>query len=387
MLANTSPLSIGLKVKSANGSWVYDNSGKRYLDFISGVGVNNLGHNIEEINQAVTQQMNLHSHVMVYGEFIHNSVDQFATKLASLLPQSLNTIYPLNSGTEANEAAIKLVRKATGRTEIISFVGAYHGNTTGSMSISYKESKKAPFRPLMPGTQFIELNNFDHLNKITSNAAGVFLETIQGDAGVQVPTINYIKALRNRCSEVGALLVLDEIQCGYGRTGTFSAFEQFNIVPDVLTLGKALGGGLPIGALVSNDKIMSSLETDPLLGHITTFGGNPVVCAAALAGLNYFTDNKVVDCVEAKGELIENLLSFNNNIKAFRRKGLMIGIELESEKQVNYLILEAKKHGLLLFWFLSVPNGFRISPPLTISESEIEFGCEVILEILGSLPS
>lgn len=386
MLANTSPHPLGLKVKSASGSWIYDQNSKRYLDFIAGVGVNNLGHNIKEINEAVSQQMSEHSHVMVYGEFEQNSIQKFSQKLTELLPKSLNTVYPLNSGTEANEAAIKLVRKVTGRTELVSFIGAYHGNTTGSMSISYKEVKKTPFRPLMPGTRFIELNNHEDLVKITTETAGVFLETIQGDAGVQIPTKAFIKELRAKCTEVGALLVLDEIQCGYGRTGTFSSFEQFDVVPDVLTLGKALGGGLPIGALISNRKFMSSLESKPMLGHITTFGGNPVVCSAALAGLNYLTKHKILNSVEKKGQLIESMLGSSNNIKAFRRKGLMIGIELESEEHVNFLITEAQKKGLLLFWFLSVPRGFRISPPLTISETEIDLGCKIILEILESLP-
>lgn len=385
MLARTSPLPFSINVSKAEGSYVYDIHGNAYLDFIAGIGVNNLGHGVKEITQAVSQQMEKHSHVMVYGEFEQEVTSEFATKLTSLLPDHLNTVYPVNSGTEANEAAIKLSRKATGRNQIIGFKGAYHGNTTGSMSISYREAKKTAFRPLIPGNKFIQLNDLDGLNSITKETAGVILETIQGDAGVQIPTSDFMRALRERCNEVGALLILDEIQCGYGRTGKFSAFEHYGVSPDILTLGKALGAGLPIGALVANSKTLAEFETKPKLGHITTFGGNPVVAAAALAGLNYLSDKELIPAVEKKGQLIEQLIKPHKAVSAFRRKGLMIGIELASEETTSEIILKAKERGLLLFWFLSIPNGFRISPPLTISNEEIKKGCSILLDLLDQV--
>lgn len=385
MLANTSPLPYGINIESAEGCWITDKNGKQYLDFIAGIGVNNLGHNIEEINQAVSTQMAKYSHAMVYGEFQQDSVNEFAESLTKLLPENLNTVYPVNSGTEANELAIKLAKKVSNRYEIIAFKGAYHGNSMGSMSISHNELKKSNFRPLIPGTRFIELNNSADLELITNKTAAVILETIQGDAGVQIPNEKYLLALKEKCIQTGALLILDEIQCGYGRTGKFSAFEHYSITPDILTLGKALGGGLPIGAAIASKEIMAQLETNPMLGHITTFGGNPVVCAAANAGLLKLSHSKLIDTVEAKGALIENLLSKNKAIKAIRRKGLMLGIELSSEELVNNCILKAKEKGLIIYWFLSTRNAFRISPPLSISEEEIKIGCGIITDILDEI--
>lgn len=383
MLAGTSNHPLGLKIATAKGSYLYDSEGLTYLDFIAGIGVNNLGHNIERINQAVFSQMKLHSHVMVYGEYEQNIVNQFAENLLSFFPETMNQVYPLNSGTEANEAAIKIAKRYTGRYEIVAFKGAYHGNTSGSMSISSNELKKEGYRPLIPGSQFIKLNFLEDLGKITEKTAAVFLETIQGDAGVRIPDQKYFLALRQRCTEVGALLILDEVQCGYGRTGNFIAFEQFNIIPDLVTLGKALGCGLPIGVLVGSSKMLSCIKENPELGHITTFGGNPVVCAAANEGLNIFRETISPEETNRKGLLIENTLSAIPAIKEIRRNGLMIGIELDSAEIVNNCILEAKNKGLLLFWFLSTPNSFRISPPLTISDNEIKKGCAIIKSILS----
>ena len=383
MLAGTSNHPLGLKIATAKGSYLYDSEGLTYLDFIAGIGVNNLGHNIERINQAVFSQMKLHSHVMVYGEYEQNIVNQFAENLLSFFPETMNQVYPLNSGTEANEAAIKIAKRYTGRYEIVAFKGAYHGNTSGSMSISSNELKKEGYRPLIPGSQFIKLNFLEDLGKITEKTAAVFLETIQGDAGVRIPDQKYFLALRQRCTEVGALLILDEVQCGYGRTGNFIAFEQFNIIPDLVTLGKALGCGLPIGVLVGSSKMLSCIKENPELGHITTFGGNPVVCAAANEGLNIFRETISPEETNRKGLLIENTLSAIPAIKEIRRNGLMIGIELDSAEIVNNCILEAKNKGLLLFWFLSTPNSFRISPPLTISDNEIKKGCSIIKSILS----
>ena len=383
MLAGTSNHPLGLKIATAKGSYLYDSEGLTYLDFIAGIGVNNLGHNIERINQAVFSQMKLHSHVMVYGEYEQNIVNQFAENLLSFFPETMDQVYPLNSGTEANEAAIKIAKRYTGRYEIVAFKGAYHGNTSGSMSISSNELKKEGYRPLIPGSQFIKLNFLEDLGKITEKTAAVFLETIQGDAGVRIPDQKYFLALRKRCTEVGALLILDEVQCGYGRTGNFNAFEQFNIIPDLVTLGKALGCGLPIGVLVGSSKMLSCIKENPELGHITTFGGNPVVCAAANEGLNIFRETISPEETNRKGLLIENTLSAIPAIKEIRRNGLMIGIELDSAEMVNNCILEAKNKGLLLFWFLSTPNSFRISPPLTISDNEIKKGCAIIKSILS----
>lgn len=383
MLAGTSNHPLGLKIATAKGSYLYDSEGLTYLDFIAGIGVNNLGHNIERINQAVFSQMKLHSHVMVYGEYEQSIVNQFAENLLSFFPETMDQVYPLNSGTEANEAAIKIAKRYTGRYEIVAFKGAYHGNTSGSMSISSNELKKEGYRPLIPGSQFIKLNFLEDLGKITEKTAAVFLETIQGDAGVRIPDQKYFLALRQRCTEVGALLILDEVQCGYGRTGNFSAFEQFNIIPDLVTLGKALGCGLPIGVLIGSSKMLSCIKENPELGHITTFGGNPVVCAAANEGLNIFRETISPEETNRKGLLIENTLSAIPAIKEIRRNGLMIGIELDSAEMVNNCILEAKNKGLLLFWFLSTPNSFRISPPLTISDNEIKKGCAIMKSILS----
>lgn len=383
MLAGTSNHPLGLKIATAKGSYLYDSEGLTYLDFIAGVGVNSLGHSIERVSQAVFSQMKLHSHVMVYGEYEQNIVSQFAENLLSFFPETIDQVYPLNSGTEANEAALKIAKRYTGRYEIVAFKGAYHGNTSGSMSISSNELKKEAYRPLIPGSQFIKLNLLEDLGKITEKTAAVFLETIQGDAGVRIPDQKYFLALRERCTEVGALLILDEVQCGYGRTGNFNAFEQFNIIPDLVTLGKALGCGLPIGVLVGSSKILSCIKENPELGHITTFGGNPVVCAAANEGLNIFRETISPEETNRKGLLIENTLSAIPAIKEIRRNGLMIGIELDSAEMVNNCILEAKNKGLLLFWFLSTPNSFRISPPLTISDNEIKKGCAIIKSILS----
>lgn len=384
-IASTSPYPVGLKIKRAEGVFLFDTDDKPYFDLIAGVGVANLGHNLPEINSAVSEQMSQHAHVMVYGEYEQPIIEEFANNLLSLLPSNLDQVYPVNSGTEANEAAIKLARRATGRTEIIAFKGAYHGNTMGSLSISWNETKKAPFRPLLPQVSFIELNRLEDLERITSKTAAVILETIQGDAGVRIPDSNFIQQLRMKCTEVGALLILDEIQCGYGRSGKFSAFEHFNVVPDILTLGKALGAGLPIGALVSSKKLLTHFTTSPSLGHITTFGGNPVVAAAANAGLTYLTKHNLISEVEAKGQLFEDLLTSHPAVKGFRRKGLMMAIDLKDADTVNHLVANCRDNGVLLFWFLSVPNSFRISPPLTISFDEIKESTQRIIKELDRI--
>lgn len=371
-----------LEIDKAEGVFIFDKKGKRYFDLISGVAVSNIGHRHPKVIQAIQEQINKHLHVMVYGEFIQESQNKLAKNLTSILPKSLNSVYVVNSGTEANEAAIKLARKVTGRYEIISHKGSYHGNTIGSMSISYNETKKSAFRPLMPGTKFIELNNLGDLEKITEQTAGVFLETIQGDAGVRIPSQEYILALRERCDETGTQLIFDEIQCGLGRTGKNFAFEHFDVVPDILTLGKALGGGMSIGAFISDKSKMQSLSHDPMLGHITTFGGHPVNCAAAAAFLDVLSNEINYQEVEEKAQLLEDLLRTCPAIKDIRRIGLMYAIDMESLEIVAEIVQKCLEKGVITFWFLSHPHSFRLSPPLTISKEEILEAGKLIKEVI-----
>jgi len=378
----TNPFPYLIEVDKAEGIYVFDKTGKRYMDMIAGVAVNNIGHRHPKVVEAIKTQVDRHLHVMVYGEFIQDAPLEFSKKLTDILPESLNCVYPVNSGTEANEAGIKLVKRVTGRTEIVSFQGSYHGSTNGSLSISGNESKKIKFRPLMPDIRFIEHNNLDDLNQITSKTAGVFLETIQGDAGVRIPNLCFLQELRKRCSEVGALLVFDEIQCGIGRTGANFAFEHFGVVPDVLTLGKALGGGLPIGALVSCQANLKEFTYNPMLGHITTFGGNPVICASAAATLEVLITEIELDEVERLGQLLERLIGKNKEIKTVRRKGMMFAFDMESFERVEKVVKKCLEKGLISFWFLSHPNSFRLSPPLIISEDEIREAGRIILEAI-----
>lgn len=382
-LAQTTPFPFGIEVDYARGSYIYDKAGKAYLDLISGIGVSHLGHSHPKIVNAIQKQAEKHLHVMVYGEFIQDAQQEAALELSKTLPEQLQAFYFVNSGTEANEAALKLAKRATGRTQLIAFKGAYHGSTHGSLSVSYNEKKKTPFRPLLSDIDFITLNDFDNLDRISVKTAAVILETIQGDAGVRIPNTRYLQALRNKCDEVGALLILDEIQCGMGRTGKMWAFEHFDIIPDILTSGKALGGGLPIGCLISSKSLMSQFTTNPMLGHITTFGGHPLVCATAATGLQIIREENLLDSVEEKGSYLEELLQ-HPKIKAIRRKGLLFAIDLENEEQVQKVVLQGLKKGILLFWFLSTPYAFRLAPPLNISKEEIEQGAKVIRGLLDS---
>jgi acetylornithine/succinyldiaminopimelate/putrescine aminotransferase len=380
-IAQTTPWPYLINVSHAEGIYLYSPEGKRYIDLISGIGVSNIGHRHPAVVKAIKDQVDKHLHVMVYGEFIQSSPNLLAQKLAQLLPENLNCCYFVNSGTEANEGALKLAKRYTGRTEIISCRKSYHGSTHGSMSVSGNEVKKQAFRPLLPGVKFINFNEKKDLINITEQTACVIMETIQGDAGVRVPDKNYLQAVRKRCDETGAMLILDEIQCGMGRTGSLFAFEQFGIVPDILTIAKAFGGGLPIGAFITDKNIMSCLTHDPMLGHITTFGGNPVCCASALATLEVIVNEKLLDQVEAKGKLFESLLK-HPQIKEIRRVGLMFAIDFDSADQVNKIVEEGKKLGVICYWFLSHPYSFRIAPPLTITESQIRESCELILKAI-----
>ena len=381
----TSPFPFLIEVESAEGIYIYDKSGKRYTDLISGVAVNNIGHRHPKVVEAIKNQVDKHLHVMVYGEFVQDSQVDLANKLKAVLPESLNCIYAVNSGTEANEAAIKLAKRVTGRMEIVSFRGSYHGSTNGSLSISGNEVKKKAFRPLMPEVRFIHLNNYEELNQISEKTAGVILETIQGDAGVRIPKDDYIVALRKRCDEVGTLLIFDEIQCGMGRTGKLFAFEHFNVIPDILTLGKALGGGMPIGALVSSTDNLSLFTHNPMLGHITTFGGHPVVCAAAAATLNVLQSEINWVLVEKIGSYIEKELGSLPQIKEVRRKGLMFAFDMESAEIVNKVVEACLEKGIITFWFLSHPYSFRLSPPLTITMEETSQSVSIIKEIIQKI--
>ena len=374
---NQSPYLID--VDKAEGIYIFDKSGKSYIDMIAGVAVNNIGHKHPNVISALKKQIDRHLHVMVYGEFIQDAQLNFSKKLSSLLPDSLNCVYTVNSGTEANEAALKLVKRVTGRTELVSFRGSYHGSTHGSLSVSGNESKKMAFRPLLTDIKFLTYNSTKELFKITEKTAGVIIETIQGDAGVIKPDILFMQALRKRCTEVGALLIFDEIQCGIGRTGTLFAFEQFNIVPDILTLGKALGGGMPIGALVSSKEMLHQFSYDPMLGHITTFGGHPVICAAAHACLEVMESEIDFNEVERLGGLLESLIKSEEEIIETRRVGMMFAFDMKSFERVEKVVKKCLEKGLISFWFLSHPDSFRLSPPLTITEEEIRVAAEIIV--------
>lgn len=377
--AQTTDHPMGLEIASAEGLWVTDVTGKRYMDLVSGLAVTNIGHRHPKVVQAIKNQADKYLHAMPYGEYIQAPQVELAKKMSSLLPDSLNTIYYVNSGTEANEASLKLAKRFTGRTKLIGFVGAYHGSTHGSLSLSGNEKKKSAFRPLLPDVYHISINHFDDLSLIDEKTAGVILETVQADAGVRLPSLEYMQALRKRCSEVGALLILDEIQTGMGRTGKLFAFEHYNITPDILTTAKAFGAGMPMGAFFASKEIMSTLRFNPMLGHITTFGGHPVCCAAALAGINAMLDEKMIESCEGKGALFAELLSHPAIIEV-RRKGMLMAVEFESFEQVHKIYHECLKRGIITFWFLSCNNSFRLAPPLNITENEIREACKRINE-------
>ena len=380
-VAQTSPFPFLIPVEKAEGLYVYSPDGKRYADLISGIGVSVVGHRHPKVLQAIRDQLDKHLHVMVYGEYIQSSVNQLAEKITSLLPPQLNCCYFVNSGAEANEGALKLAKRYTGRTEIISCRGSYHGSTHGALSVSGNEIKKRAFRPLLPDVRFIRFSEPSDIERITERTACVIMETVQGDAGVRIPSKEYLKALRKRCTETGTILILDEIQCGMGRTGKLFAFEHFDVVPDILTVAKAFGGGLPIGAFISDRAIMQTLTHEPMLGHITTFGGNPVCCAAALATLEVLVEGDLIVQAEAKGQLFEKYLR-HPAIKELRRIGLLFAVDFESPEKVSAIVHHCKDNGVICYWFLSNPHSFRIAPPLTITEAEIEETCNMILSAI-----
>jgi acetylornithine/succinyldiaminopimelate/putrescine aminotransferase len=383
--AQTSPFPYMINVDRANGIYIIDKSGKKYMDMISGVAVNNLGHCNPKIVNAIKEQAEKYLHVMVYGEFIQDIHVKFCKKLISFLPSNLNCVYTVNSGTEANEAALKLAKRITRRTELIAFQGSYHCNTHGSLSVSGNELKKRTFRPLLPDVRFLEFNNIEQLNKISEKTAGVIIETIQGDAGVRIPTHEFLNALRKRCDETGTLLIFDEIQCGIGRTCKMFAFEHFGVIPDILTLGKALGAGLPIGAVVSSNENLKKFTFEPMLGHITTFGGNPVVAAAGLAGLEIIESEIDFKETERIAKLFQSLVCKSDEILASRRIGMMFAFDMESAEKVQKVVENCLENNLISFWFLSNPHSFRISPPLTITETEIRKAADIILNAISKI--
>ncbi|GGA75494.1 aspartate aminotransferase family protein [Flavobacterium palustre] len=382
--AQTSPYPLGMEVSHAIGSYIYDTSNKKYLDFVAGVSACTLGHQPPRVNQAIKDQLDKYSHVMVYGEYSQSPAVEYCKLMASLLPAPLDKTYLVNSGTEAIEGSLKLARRVTGRSQWISCHNAYHGNTMGSMSVMGFEERKQAFRPLIPDVDFITFNNEADLEKITTKTAGVLLETIQGGAGFIEPQNDYLKKVRARCTEVGAMLILDEIQPGFGRTGKLFGFQNYDIVPDIVAMGKGMGGGMPVGAFTASSAMMDLLTENPKLGHITTFGGHPVIAAACLATLKELTETNLMQEALEKEKLFRSLL-VHPLIQEVRGKGLMLAAMTANAEITNEVILKCQDKGLILFWLLFEGCAIRITPPLTISNEEIREGCAIILEVMDEI--
>ncbi len=377
-LAQTSPYPIALDIVSAEGCHLHTRDGKRYLDLVAGLAVNNTGHRHPKVLAAIKNQLDRYLHVIPYGEFIQEPQVRYAEKLASVLPAQLNSTYFVNSGTEANEAALKLAKRITGRTKLVACNKSYHGSTHGSLSITGNEEKKYRNRPLLPGVHFMRFNAVEDLSLIDARTAAVVVETIQGDAGVRIPDAAWMQALRQRCTATGAQLIFDEVQTGFGRTGKLFAFEHFGVVPDILVLGKALGGGMPMGAFVSSQQRMHLLTHGPVLGHITTFGGHPVPCVAGHAALEVLLDDGLVENARRMGELFKQRL-VHPAIREVRGKGLMLAVDLGDADKVQQVVKGCLARGVLGFWFLSCPTAFRLAPPLCISETMVHDACTAIL--------
>ena len=387
-VGQTSPSPMMVEVARAEGSFFYTPEGKRYFDLVAGVSVSNVGHGNPAVVQAVQQQAADYMHVMVYGEMVERPQVEYARSIAELLPGELDCVYFVNSGAEAVEVALKLAKRYTGRTELISMRRAYHGSTHGAMSMMGTpegDEWKAEFRPLLPDVKSINFNSFEDLDKITSRTAGVLCEVVQGEAGVRLPNPEWLHALRRRCTEVGALLIFDEIQTGMGRTGEMFASTKYGVTPDVVCLAKAFGGGMPLGGVAANRQILNSFTHSPCLGHITTFGGHPVCCAAGLAALNYMKNNNIIEQVESKGAMFEERLKGHDKVLEIRRSGLLLAVELGRPEYLYRLMEIFKEEGIMSDWFLYCDTAFRISPPLTISETEIEECCEIIHRSLNRL--
>jgi acetylornithine/succinyldiaminopimelate/putrescine aminotransferase len=382
-VAQTSPAPLALEIVKAEGCAMWDADGKKYIDGIGGISVANVGHRHPKVLAAMQQQMDAYLHVMVYGEFIQSPQVQYAKALTRYLPETLNTVYFTNSGAEAVEGAMKLAKRVTCRIEIAAFQNSYHGSTQGALSIIGDEYWRNAFRPLLPGVQHLNYNAFDDLEWITENTACVVAETVQAEAGIVAPQKGWMQALRQRCTETGTLLVLDEIQAGFGRTGALWGFEKVGIVPDVLLLGKALGGGMPLGAFIADNSLMQQLSANPVLGHITTFGGHPLCCAAGLAAFNALLDEGLVKDVEKKAELFKSLL-IHTSIKSVRAFGLWLAVAFDSFNTCKAVIDDCIRQGLVTDWFLFAPHCLRLSPPLTITETEIQDACTIILKSIAN---
>ncbi len=383
-VAQTSDKPMMLEIERAEGMYMYDKSGKKYLDLISGISVSNLGHKNPDVIDAVKRQVDDYMHLMVYGEFVESPQVELAHLLASHLPESLNCTYFVNSGSEAIEGALKLAKRYTGKQELIAFKNSYHGSTHGALSLMSESRFKDPFLPLLPGVELLTFNSIEEIEAITEKTACVVVEPIQGEAGVILPKGDFLIELKKRCSEKGALLVFDEAQTGFGRTGSLFAFTQYGVVPDILVIAKAMGGGMPLGGFVASKEIMTCLTNDPALGHITTFGGHPVSCAAGLASLKTLLESNLIEEVAKKEELFLELLTHPRMI-SIRSKGLMISVELESTSINRKAIEKMMEGGVFVDWFLFADNCFRVAPPLIISEQEIRMACEVINDSLDGI--
>jgi len=380
-LAQTTDNPLGIEAERAEGNYIYTTNGRKLLDLIAGISVSNVGHRHPKVVEAIKNQLDKHMHLQVYGEYIQSSQVQLATTLLDLLPNQFGSVYLVNSGSEAIEGAMKLAKRYTGRPEIIAFKNAYHGSTHGSLSVMGSEEFKSPFRPLLPGIKHFDFNGDDVVNHITSQTAAVLLEPIQGEAGYVPANQSWLEKLRTKCTETGTLLIFDEIQCGIGRTGYWFAMDKYNITPDMVCLAKGFGGGMPIGAFVSSKDVMDSLKENPILGHITTFGGHPVSCAAAKATLDAIADEHLIDDVLEKEQLFRKLLG-HPEIKNITGTGLMLAVELDTFEHVEKTMYRCLDKGLITDWFLFNSNCIRIAPPLTISMEEIEWACQVILSSL-----
>ena len=382
--AQTSPNPLAIEISHAKGSYIYDTDGKAHLDFVAGVSANSLGHNNSKVTTAIKNQLDAYSHVMVYGEFIQKPQVALCKILAENSPKNLNSVYITNSGTEATEGALKLAKRVTSRSEIIAAKNSYHGNTMGAMSVSGVERQNQAFRPLIPGTKFIEFNNEADLEKITHKTAAVILETIQGGAGFIEPQNDFLNKVKKKCDEVCALLILDEIQTGIGRTGTFWGFENYNVIPDIIITGKGLGGGMPIGAFISSFEMMGLLKDNPKLGHISTFAGHPVIAAAGNATVTEILDQNLLAESVRKEQIIRKYL-VHNAIKEIRGKGLMLAVIVETPDIAAQIIHQCLKNGLILFFLLFEGRAMRVSPPLNISDQDLEKGCNIILKSINEV--
>lgn len=380
-VAQTSAAPLALEIVKAEGCELTDASGKKYIDLIGGISVANVGHRHPNVVEAIKSQADAYLHVMVYGEFVQSPQVRYAKALTDHLPSALNSVYFTNSGAEAVEGAMKLAKRATGRTEIIAFKNSYHGSTQGALSIIGDEYWRNAYRPLLPDVQHLNYNSFKDLEKITERTACVIAETVQAEAGILSPQNGWLKALQNRCKKAGALFILDEIQAGFGRTGKLWGFEHFDVVPDVLLLGKALGGGLPLGAFIADKALMNHLTDNPVLGHITTFGGHPLSCAAGLAAFTALIEEGMFDKVGEKAELLKTLLQ-HPKIGSIQFFGLWMAIEFENFEQCKKVIDACIERGLITDWFLFNAHSLRISPPLIITEEQIQASCQIILEAL-----